>query len=287
MSEAIFHGNWADQSFIPFTIRTDYLKVLGIWFSEAGACAKTSEEPIIRFRQKLVFCEHCSLFIAGGKKVPNTVLILMTTFVCGCIQLCVDPQYRNTKCHYVLRIYLSPVLQKMALASLLWNAPSSWTIPYCLSFVEKFAKKNTFDHKSIRKWSVHSILETLWEKERVYPVGLFPEQTVKVIWQNDSSPELSNKHQDIAWLVSKVLTLIEGCRLAHSNIQDHMLKGRPKAAATKDQWGKTTFSGLSAEVKWESVDNLAAAKIPFQFSHLTPSFLNIVAHAGVQLAGYS
>eukprot|EP00061_Rhincodon_typus_P009384 g32853.t1 len=76
-------------------------------------------------------------------------------------------RYTNTKCHYSLRFYLSPVLQRMGLASLPWNAPSSWTIPYHLSFVEKFMKENTFDHKSIKQWSARSILETLWEKERV------------------------------------------------------------------------------------------------------------------------
>ncbi|GCC35650.1 hypothetical protein chiPu_0014137 [Chiloscyllium punctatum] len=96
----------------------------------------------------------------------------------------------------------------MGLASLPRNALSSWTVPYHLSFVEKFMKKNTFDHKSIRKWSARSVLETLREKERADPVEWFPEQTVKAIWQNASSPELSNKHQDVAWLVvRRVLTV--------------------------------------------------------------------------------
>eukprot|EP00061_Rhincodon_typus_P011930 g37309.t1 len=45
----------------------------------------------------------------------------------------------------------------------------------------------------VRKWSARCILKTLQEKERVDPVGWFPEQTVKVIWQNASSPELPNK----------------------------------------------------------------------------------------------
>eukprot|EP00061_Rhincodon_typus_P011896 g37256.t1 len=42
-SKSMFIGNWADQSFILFTIRTDYLTVLGIWFGGAAACAKTWE----------------------------------------------------------------------------------------------------------------------------------------------------------------------------------------------------------------------------------------------------
>ncbi|XP_067873155.1 uncharacterized protein [Heterodontus francisci] len=137
----------------------------------------------------------------GGKRVPNIALILMTTFVCGCIKLCVDLQYANSRCHYMLRFYLSPVLRRMGLVTLSRNAPSSWTVPYHLSFVEKFLRKNTFDHQSIRQWAARNVLKALREKEMVDPVGWFPEQTAKVIWRNASSPELSNKHQDVAWLV--------------------------------------------------------------------------------------
>uniref|UniRef100_UPI00398EA63E probable G-protein coupled receptor 139 n=1 Tax=Pristiophorus japonicus TaxID=55135 RepID=UPI00398EA63E len=50
---------------------------------------------------------------SGGKDVPNVAVILMATFVCGCIKLCTDPRYANTNCHPVLRFYLSPVLQRM------------------------------------------------------------------------------------------------------------------------------------------------------------------------------
>eukprot|EP00061_Rhincodon_typus_P012873 g38892.t1 len=94
--------------------------------------------------------------------------------------------------------YLSPTLLMMGLTSL---PSSSWAISYHLSFMEKFAKRNTFVHRSIGKWSARSVLKTLREKERVDPVEWFPELTVKVIWQKASSPELSNKHHDIAWLV--------------------------------------------------------------------------------------
>eukprot|EP00061_Rhincodon_typus_P013400 g39748.t1 len=58
-----------------------------------------------------------------------------------------------------------------------------------------------YDHKFIRKWSALSILKTLWAKERVNPVMWFPEQIAKVIWQNASSPELSNEYQEVAWLL--------------------------------------------------------------------------------------
>eukprot|EP00061_Rhincodon_typus_P004950 g23801.t1 len=68
-SEAMFFSNWADRSFIPFTVRTDYLKVLGVWFGGAGACTKTWEEHITKLRQKLVLWEHHSLSIAGKNLV--------------------------------------------------------------------------------------------------------------------------------------------------------------------------------------------------------------------------
>eukprot|EP00061_Rhincodon_typus_P004979 g23878.t1 len=65
----------------------------------------------------------------------------------------------------ILHLFL--VLRRIGLALLPWNTPSSCTVLYHLSFVEKFVKKNTIDHKSIRKWSACSVLKTLWEKERV------------------------------------------------------------------------------------------------------------------------
>eukprot|EP00061_Rhincodon_typus_P016697 g45048.t1 len=157
----------------------------------------------------------------GGRNISNSTLTRMATFGCGCIKLCIDPRYANTKCHYLLRFYLSPVLQKIGLASLLWNTPSSWTIPYHLSFVEEFVRKNTFDHKSIKQGSAHSILETLREKERVDLVEWFPVQIAKVL---------------------KELTPTACCRLAHSKVQDYVLRNEIKfeAAVVKVQWGKTT-----------------------------------------------
>eukprot|EP00061_Rhincodon_typus_P008418 g31008.t1 len=101
-----------------------------------------------------------------GKNRPGIALILMFTFMCGCFKLCVDPRYANSKCHY------------------------------------KFVKKIAFDHKSTRKWSAHSVLKSLREKERMDPVTCFLEQNVKAIWQDTSLPELSSKHQAITWLVN-------------------------------------------------------------------------------------
>eukprot|EP00061_Rhincodon_typus_P013849 g40477.t1 len=62
-SETMFFRNWVGQSLIPFTIRSDCLKVLGIWFRGAGACATIWEEHVTKARQKLGKWEHGSLSI--------------------------------------------------------------------------------------------------------------------------------------------------------------------------------------------------------------------------------
>eukprot|EP00061_Rhincodon_typus_P008890 g31926.t1 len=61
--EPVYFGNLADESSIPFPVRTDYLKVLGIWFSVAWTRSKSWEE------QKLEFWEHLSLSIVGKNLV--------------------------------------------------------------------------------------------------------------------------------------------------------------------------------------------------------------------------
>jgi len=52
-SEAMFFGNWADRSFVPFTVREDYLKVLGIWFG-AKIGMSTLPRPGKKCRSNLV-----------------------------------------------------------------------------------------------------------------------------------------------------------------------------------------------------------------------------------------
>eukprot|EP00061_Rhincodon_typus_P005131 g24273.t1 len=117
--EAMFFGNWAVRSFIPFTVRTDYLKVLGIRFGGAGACTKSCEDCIAKYiaqlcpvprkcavsvtqaifhfiwRSKIDWVCRDSMYKTLDKleagNVPRAALILLATFMCGCIKLCIDP----------------------------------------------------------------------------------------------------------------------------------------------------------------------------------------------------
>eukprot|EP00061_Rhincodon_typus_P009336 g32764.t1 len=145
-SEAMFFGNWADRSFIPFTVRTGYLK------------------------------------------------------------------YANTKCHDVLRFYWSLVLRRIGLASLPRNTASSWTVPYHLFFVEKFVKRNTFDHMFIRQMHAETNITSAWRTINTEKDVLWSAQTLLVFQL-------------------KELTLTECCRLAHPKAQDHMLRDAIKLGA--------------------------------------------------------
>eukprot|EP00061_Rhincodon_typus_P015715 g43550.t1 len=55
---------------------------------------------------------------------------------------------------------LMSIRDRLKLASRAKNAPNSWTVPYHLFFMKKFAKKN----KSIRKWSACSTFKILWKR---------------------------------------------------------------------------------------------------------------------------
>eukprot|EP00061_Rhincodon_typus_P014580 g41681.t1 len=193
----------------------------------------------------------------GGENIPNIALILMTTFVYTCIKLCVDPWYTNTKCYYVLRLYLS-------CCCIGWDWPHGRGK---LQVVEPFRitcplsrnlqRKTIFDHQSIRKWSACSVLETLKEKERLNPVAWFSEQTVKVIWQNASSLELSNKHQGIAWLMERrALSVIS---FMYTSLHQHMLTSKQLQGSTL----RSTLPGMHTETNinnaWRIINSVKGA----------------------------
>eukprot|EP00061_Rhincodon_typus_P007165 g28565.t1 len=81
-----------------------------------------------------------------GKNIPNVILILMATFVSGCIKLCVDPRLENTKCHCT-EVLLVPGVAK--------------------------------DGPGLVAMEHSKVLKTLREKETVNPVTWFPEQTAE------------------------------------------------------------------------------------------------------------
>lgn len=62
-SEAMLFTNWHDRSSIPFTISSDYLKVVRIWFGEAKACNKNWLDQRANVKQALCLRKQCYLSI--------------------------------------------------------------------------------------------------------------------------------------------------------------------------------------------------------------------------------
>eukprot|EP00061_Rhincodon_typus_P008700 g31546.t1 len=84
--------------------------------------------------------------------------------------------------------------------------------------------------------------------------GLFPvthtETNIDCGWRTiNAMKDALWSAQNLVAFQSKQLTLTGGCSLAHSKVQDYMLRDELKlgAAASKVQWGKITVLGLSAE----------------------------------------
>eukprot|EP00061_Rhincodon_typus_P013684 g40214.t1 len=99
-----------------------------------------------------------------GKNVPNAALILMVTLVCGCIKLCIDPRYADTKCYYDSVLYrLFPGIHTETNISCAWR-------------------------------TINSVKDALWSAQNV------------LVFQ------------------SKELTPTKCCRLAHSKVQDYVLR---------------------------------------------------------------
>ncbi|XP_059833052.1 uncharacterized protein LOC132398101 isoform X1 [Hypanus sabinus] len=68
-SEAMLFGNRPDRSSVPFTIRADHLKLLGIWFGGAEVCNKNWQKWTAKMEKKLGLWGGRSLSIAGKNLV--------------------------------------------------------------------------------------------------------------------------------------------------------------------------------------------------------------------------
>eukprot|EP00061_Rhincodon_typus_P015113 g42612.t1 len=122
-TEAMFFGNWADRSFIPFTIRTDYLKVPRKQFGGSGMCEKSWEERITKVRQKLGFWEHHFLSIVGK------TFIIRKWLACSVLKTLREKEREDpikeltlTKC---CRLAHSKVKNNV-----LRDAPKAWVVGY-------------------------------------------------------------------------------------------------------------------------------------------------------------
>eukprot|EP00061_Rhincodon_typus_P017573 g46324.t1 len=183
-------------------------------------CAITVTRVIFHviWRSKVLHVYRDAIYKALDKELkntPNTALILMATFV----------------------FYLSLVLPRMGLASLLQNCPNH------LSFIKKFAKKSTFDRKSpgsgqhiVSLRPCRFILSSSVTQGSVL-YGLFPGThtgtNINCAWTTiNLVKDTLLSARNLLVFQSKELTSNKCCRLAHSMVQGYMLRDTLKLRAT-------------------------------------------------------
>lgn len=89
----------------------------------------------------------------------------------------------GTKCHYLLRFYVFPVLQRMGLVPMLQMCQSTGDLLYHLSFMKKFFQTNSIGHNSIRQLFTQNMLLVFQDKDTMEDiVGWFAERTDQFIW---------------------------------------------------------------------------------------------------------
>eukprot|EP00061_Rhincodon_typus_P018361 g47510.t1 len=152
-----------------------------------------------------------------GRKITGTLVLLRDTITYvqdRGVDACVKSLDQKTF-DRILHTYMRDVLSKLDFGERICNwiqllNANMLTVPYHLSFMEKFLKKNSFDYKSIRQWS-HIVSSR--------PFGKRTNNTVKdVLWSA----------QNLLVFQLKELTPTECCRLEQSKVQDYMLRGTLK-----------------------------------------------------------
>lgn len=136
----------------------------------------------------------------GGKRIPDLVSILMCTYVCNCLSICLTSQYKLSKCFLFLRYYLFTSLRKYGWVTLPMNTPYCWFPPFYLSAVIKFININNLSSIDTKDWTPRKIVPNMNDNDKLVVVSQFHENNCKTIWKNVSARYLTNRHKDVSWM---------------------------------------------------------------------------------------
>ncbi|KAM9311824.1 uncharacterized protein PAF06_009687 [Gastrophryne carolinensis] len=74
-SEAMLFGKWQLSSPVPFNVKPDYIKILGVWFGKEGAALKSWDERIAKMNQKFGLWSLRKLSIEGKALVLRSEIL--------------------------------------------------------------------------------------------------------------------------------------------------------------------------------------------------------------------
>ncbi|KAJ1086950.1 hypothetical protein NDU88_000145 [Pleurodeles waltl] len=139
----------------------------------------------------------------GRKAVPDIPTILRAVFVCGCVRITLMNENKDHSAYRVFCIFL--LLESRRLRWDKWeNAPTSnGDLPWYYKEIEKFVVEFGLNcvTPSLRKpRTIHRLIRS---RDTTEPVSDLPPATATRVWENVSSPSLTNRHKDFAWMAVK------------------------------------------------------------------------------------
>ncbi|KAJ1166954.1 hypothetical protein NDU88_007347 [Pleurodeles waltl] len=152
-----------------------------------------------RVKRTVMHKEH----LKGGKAVPDTPTILRAFFVCGCVRITLLNENKDHSAYRVFCFFLLPVWRRLGWDK--WENATmfNWDLPWYYKETEKFLVEFGLNCVTPSLWKPRTIHRLIRSRETTEPVSDLPPATATRVWENVSSPSLTNRHKDIAWMAVK------------------------------------------------------------------------------------
>ncbi|KAJ1170263.1 hypothetical protein NDU88_002143 [Pleurodeles waltl] len=139
----------------------------------------------------------------GGKAVPDIPTILRAFFVCGCVRITLTNENKDHSAYKVFRFFLLPVWRRLGWDE--WENATmfNWDLPWYYKKIEKFVVEFGLNCVTPSLWKPRTIHRLIRSRDTTEPVSDLPPATATRVWENVSSPSLTNRHKDIAWMAVK------------------------------------------------------------------------------------
>ncbi|XP_078528101.1 uncharacterized protein LOC144807961 [Lissotriton helveticus] len=139
----------------------------------------------------------------GGKAVPDIPTILRAFFVCGCVRITVSNINKDHSAYKVFRFFLLLVWRRLGWDKWENAVTFNWDLPWYYREVEKFVGEFGLNCVTPCLWKPKTIRKLIRTRDTTEAVSDLPPATATHVWGNVSSPSLTNRHKDIAWMSVK------------------------------------------------------------------------------------
>ncbi|KAM9316586.1 LOW QUALITY PROTEIN: uncharacterized protein PAF06_007630 [Gastrophryne carolinensis] len=220
-SEAMLFGKWQLTSPVPFNVKPDYIKILGVWFGKEGAALKSWEGRIAKMNQKFGLWSLRNLTIEGKTLVLRSEILPVLQYLAQAwppwaktrkpiakavfyfiwgskmdrvkgTKLCKEPR------HALSHFFLLCVWRKLGWAKDS-SVPYAWNLPWFYKDIEDFILEHQLAGVKADLWKPKTVYRLIRAKDETEPILGLPLDTCRFEWKNVSSRRLPNQHKDLAW----------------------------------------------------------------------------------------